>query len=316
VEKPGYKRWRKVLVVGPKRDNRVRAHLEPVDDWYKYPTDAQAIAATVRKVVAGSTKIPALDPDATIVLTSITRLRNSDEPLQAVIEDAFMEALTQAGFRPGERDDQLMIRLAHSSSGERLKMRLETRHEGQRTPFRYDAAIETRVAGWEERRIPVTRVREKTIRPSGRWRRKHEVAKRKVLKTEKVEKIRVEEPITGSVKTADQLLAYRILECGLSKNRVSLTENLPEPMYLRRVVVRMHVRVIDAKTGTVQWAGMLTGTGEDRIPVRVSPLLENPPSVFAAEPLPDTPRQTKEISNASRGVIEFPVTVSSEPRVR
>ena len=77
--------------------------------------------------------------------------------------------------------------------------------------------------------------------------------------------------IQTNLVAADYILAYRIQECGI---RYEKKENSTDTI-LRNGLVRLHVRVYDAKTSEVKYVGNITGTNEDEIEKSMMYLLAN-----------------------------------------
>lgn len=287
VTKPGFERWIRSVAMESQRDNRVFVKLNPASDWFDYVTDGEFLRKTVQQVVSATSNLPTLRRASSIAVLSITHAEGSDEPLQALVEDALISNLAQAGFTPVERDDQMLIQLAHSTSGDSIPYRVLTEHESLDAPFLYDAEIANSNTEIVRENYPIINRTQTTTTSKENC----------VSSTEETVSTREEEGtraypqtsyLTGYIPTADQFLAYRILECGLSKTPVIEGELVPEPMLHRYASVRVHLRVIDAKNGRVTWAGYLVGESKDEIPERVSEELFNPPNRLASEPLPDS----------------------------
>jgi hypothetical protein len=310
VEKAGYERWSREILLETNRDNRVFVKLTALSAWYDYTTDGELMRQAVGKVVAATSALPSLRRGARIAVLSITHAEGTDEPLQAVLEDAFVSTLAQAGFTPAERDDQMLVQLAHTTVGDSLPYTILTRHDGPDSPFIYDAEIAARRREVTRDVMPVVTSMTRT--------REDEEDDEEITTTTRREETRIRETsrmvttLQGHIPTADQFLAYRILECGVSKTPVGEGEPRPEPTLHRLADVRVHLRIIDARTGVITWAGYLTGEIADEIPARISANLANPPNRFAPEPLPDTCDRLRH--GTTRHTAETPMNL--EPRVR
>jgi hypothetical protein len=312
VEKPGYERWSREILLETNRDNRVYVKLTPLSAWYDYTTDGELMRQAVAKVVTSTAALPTLRRGARIAVLSITHAEGTDEPLQAVLEDAFVSTLAQAGFTPAERDDQMLVQLAHSTVGDSLPYTVLTRHEGPDTPFVYDAELATRRREVTTEERPLVTTTTSTSRTGDDCCPEEHTTVTRREETVTRERARTVTRLEGHIPTADQFLAYRILECGISKTPVGEGEPRPEPTLHRLADVRVHLRIIDAKTGVITWAGFLTGEIGDEIPARVSANLANPPNRFAPEPLPDTWDRLRH--GTTRHTQETPLNL--EPRVR
>jgi len=75
--------------------------------------------------------------------------------------------------------------------------------------------------------------------------------------------------VRTSLSTADYLINYRIQECGVSYQKKPLNSN-----YIRTVLIRLHLRICDAKTGKVLIATNQLTTKSDEIPAKVKRMLK------------------------------------------
>lgn len=287
VERAGFERWVKAVTLETQRENRVFVKLTPLPAWHTFTSDGELLRQAVQKVVEATKNLPTLARGHRLAIFSITHGEGSDEPLQAVVEDALVSTLAQAGFSPAERDDQVLIQLAHSTSGEAIPYRVLTSHANEDYPFVYDAAVQAEETRFEREPVSVRTTASTRIESGSECERSISTSTVVTDTSTTAYRERVISRLTGSLPTADQFLVYRILECGVSRTAVTEGEPRTEPMHHRLAELRVHLRVIDAKSGIVTWAGYLTGRLADEIPVRVSRDLANPPNHFAAEPMPD-----------------------------
>ena len=77
------------------------------------------------------------------------------------------------------------------------------------------------------------------------------------------------------LKPIDYVLSFRVLECGvryvpLEKKLHGLYE-----MVNRVALTKIHLRLINARTGVIKWSDMLTGTSEEKTPRKYVSLAEN-----------------------------------------
>lgn len=284
VDQPGFKRWTRSVSLEPGRDNRVFIQLEGMEPWYSYTTDAELLRQAVEQIVAATANLPTLRRTAKIAVLSIDHAEGSDRPLQALIDDALITTLTQAGFTPAERDDDLLVQLAHSGVGDSLPYRIITDNKGPDKPFVYNAEIATDQGEYVTHQQPSSTTQRVTSSVDC-VRVETETIHQETIVTDVARRTR---SLIGYVPTADQFLAYRVLEVGLSKTAVTEGETRNEPMLYRRAELRVHIRVIDAPSGRITWAGFLTGRLGDEIPARVSLDLANPPNGLYSAPLPDS----------------------------
>lgn len=80
----------------------------------------------------------------------------------------------------------------------------------------------------------------------------------------------VDSPTKTQLLTAQYLISYRVLECGIISSPAEEKE-----LVLRDGMVRLHVRIIDAKSGAILVACMLAGNSRDRIQASIAMDLAN-----------------------------------------
>lgn len=316
VEKPGFDRWTHEVTLETQRENRVFVKLNPLPVWHTYTSDAELMRQAVQQVVAATRNLPTLARDGSIAVLSIDNGEGSDEPMMTVVEDAMISTLSQAGFSPSERDDQLLIQLAHTTSGDSLPYRVTTGHANENYPFIYDAELATEQTRTEYHPVTVRSTTTTRVESGNRCDPEVTMTTTTTESSSVAAVERVTGRITGYIPTADQLLAYRILEIGISKTPITEGEPRPEPMLHRLAELRVHLRVIDAKRGVVTWAGYLTGRLADEIPARVSLDLANPPNRFAAEPLPDAWQRLRHAPARHVNATGAGTSALVEPRLR
>ncbi|MEK8022901.1 MAG: PEGA domain-containing protein [Candidatus Hydrogenedentota bacterium] len=310
VTREGFRKWTRSVDLESGRENRVIIRMEPLAAWYTFTSDAEMLRNTVSQVVSSTANLPSLDRSSKIAVLSIAHGEGSDEPLQSLLDDAFITTLAQAGFSPAENDDHMLVQLAHSASGDSIPINVITDNKGPDRPFVYDAEIATKRTERAVDALPVT------ITSSVRTTTEDDdvTTESTTIRTETVMKERTRQiPITAYIPTADQFLAYRVLDCGISKTPIEEGEAREENMLYRRAELRVHLRVINAKTGIITWAGFLTGRTADEIPVRVSMDLANPPNRMYADPLPDSWQKLRH-PPSRRVNMDVPAVVSPTPR--
>ena len=277
VTLPGFTDWVEQIDLQAEKDNRVFVKLEPLPEWFQYPSDDAFLRRTVNDAIANMITTPTLKQVGKIAVVAMEKNIESGDPIHSMLQDAFTQALTVGGYQIAERDDQLLVQIAHSSVGDSIPFRILTHHGGPDDPFIYDAEIAARERGDFTIVTEEYDENEKIDDQEPHWSTdpKEDVridSKRSVRKTTE-RKTKTLYTLTSNVPTADQLVAYRILQCDISKTPVRTGEERSEPMLFRLAKVRVHVRVINAKTGTTTWARVLSRDRVDEIPERVSEAL-------------------------------------------
>jgi tetratricopeptide (TPR) repeat protein len=152
-----------------------------------------------------------------------------------------------------------LVRIANEAArGDSLVLDVLTRHGGRDRPFLYDARLRT----FAEAAI---------LEFPG------ETGPRRVMVRD------LSTPPEARIPTADQVLGYKIVEKTLRVDPLDDPQAV-EPMVRREVILRLFVRLVDARTGIAQWAERFEASLTDRVPERIYRWLEKPPrQVYAYE---------------------------------
>lgn len=85
------------------------------------------------------------------------------------------------------------------------------------------------------------------------------------------------------LSTADKIIAYRVLECGLKYLQVKYETDKVE----RNACTVLHVRIENTRSGIVEWVGTLKGEVTDEVPVSALGDLERKDLIFYEHGLPN-----------------------------
>lgn len=280
VTQANYAKWEKEIPIESNRDNRVYVQLVPVEPWYRYPTDAALLRRLLGAVATHAREIPSLSAAARIAVVPIESSDVAATPIDRSLEDAFVSALASAGFLPIERSDAMLVTVAHQAVGPELPYRVVTAHDGRDRNFPWEAELAS--TGRESETIPAPCPPTASVSDPCRGL----IVLSPVAQGTIVHE-RTTRPLVSRIPTADQLLAYRVLEAGVSHTSIiDYNDTRPEPSFHRRAELRLHLRLENARTGDILWAGDVGGILEDEIPVRIARELSNPPAVFVEPPGP------------------------------
>lgn len=103
------------------------------------------------------------------------------------------------------------------------------------------------------------------------------------LYTEKFHTDTTAEPVEFELSSAEKLLVYRVLECGV--RYIPLEGKSTKTQ--REAQTILNARIENAKTGLVIWAGQLKGTASDEVPTAYLPALEKLDLKFYRHKLPN-----------------------------
>lgn len=112
--------------------------------------------------------------------------------------------------------------------------------------------------------------------------------------------------LPSSLKTATKVLAYRVLECGVTTELIGKEERKEKPIIEVKIEVfgkkvteekiggikrtaytSLSARIIDTKTSAIVWSGNLTGEAIDTVPINIYPTLGNRNLWFYSHGLPN-----------------------------
>jgi hypothetical protein len=252
VEKEGYQPFEERFEIFANQTTRASLRLFPLTPYYCYPTNDDLLRQTALRTVRGVAHLPGMRTDRTLAVVNLEGDLDPENQVRALVEDALIAELAQKGRAVMEREDHLLVRIANEAArGETLTLDVLTRHDGPRRPFIYDARLRT-----------VGQARVTTTGPDGR--------PREVMISD------LASPPEARIPTADQVFGYKIVEKSLRVDPVD-EEGAIEPMTRRQVTLRLYVRLVDARTGIVQWAERFEASLVDRVPTRVYKWLAAPP---------------------------------------
>jgi len=159
-------------------------------------------------------------------------VEKTDNPLNSLIEDAIISALTKSGFSVYERDKDVLIRLAYQEGNDKMKSFT----------------------------LPPSEEQDKV---------KSELPKYDVDYGKKIQIVptKVNQDLgTNSIETCDFVISYRILESGVKYYKISERDESGAYQVKRSALVKLSIRITDSKTAKIIWGDTLSGVLEDLIP--------------------------------------------------
>ncbi|MCB9758268.1 MAG: hypothetical protein H6739_00370 [Alphaproteobacteria bacterium] len=223
-----------------------------------YPSyDAQlayAMQSTLEPVVSG---IEGLSREDRVAIVNLDAEPPEDSHLQAMIDDALVNALLKARITVVERDSEGLRKVVQEGSGDNLKYTVTSHTEDDEGPMVFDARL---VTGGGPTRYLVNGGRVIYVPP--------DTALLDVGPDGGDDSVTSPSPtsLNNEVVSASKIVAYRVIDVGIRDFKYKKTT-------YRFANVVMHVRVIDANYGTVVWAGKVEEVVEDEIPAIMAPKL-------------------------------------------
>jgi hypothetical protein len=259
IEREGYQATEESFEVFPNQATRAAVRLFPLLPYYSFPSNDDLLRMTAIRAMRGIAYMSGMRSDRSIAVVNLEGDVDLDGGLRGLVEDAIIAELAQKGRPVAERDDHLLVRIANEAArGDSLVLDVLTRHGGRDRPFLYDARLRT-FAEAAVMEIP------------------GESGPRRIVVRD------MATPPEARIPAADQVLGYKIVEKTLRIDPVDDPQAV-EPMVRREVILRLYVRLIDARTGIAQWAERFEASLTDRVPERVYRWLEKPPrQVYAYE---------------------------------
>jgi len=280
AEKDGYEAIEERYSVFANQTTRVNISLVPMKPYYCYPNNDDLLRQTTIRTVRGIANLPGMRSNKSIAVVNLSG--DGDDSLRALVEDAIIAELASKGRVVAEREDHLLVRIANEAArGDSITLDLLTSHGGRERPFLYDARMKT----FSDAAMMVTE-------------NKDGVTNQMLIRD-------LSNPPEAKIPSADQILGYKIVEKTL---RVDLSEQPQdnEKMLRREFIMRLYVRLIDARTGVVQWAERFEASLVDRVPQRIYRWLENPPTRYYAYDLnKQTPDDDSNLSSDSLATISI-----------
>lgn len=186
--------------------------------------------------------------------------RNQVDEKSLLVEDGLTILLLKTGYKVAERDLDVMARLYHES----LEKYLVSIGPDFKPNEFYDELIshlkaEKSIAGsGGERGVSTNYVAKKvvdTFLPTFNFKNDpyifHPFAGEKTLQEK------------HTIESSDYLLSYRILECGV---KINGSKELFKGRYeaVERIAkIRLHLRLVNTKTGNIEWSDNITGTASE-----------------------------------------------------
>ncbi|MBM3321592.1 MAG: hypothetical protein FJY73_13090 [Candidatus Eisenbacteria bacterium] len=166
---------------------------------------------------------------------SVAGTASLDWGVRRMIEDNLISSMVSGGYRVLERDPDMLANLLSESSSQYSLLNPENlpTKRPSRTAVSEGNQIEIRVSGADARESP--HAEDPTVRTM---------------------------QVPTELRSADRILAYRVLECGIVYR--AIPENRSEVERLART--RLHCRLEDAKTGEILRAGLLDSEISDVVP--------------------------------------------------
>lgn len=257
IDRDGFQASEERFTVFTNVVTRATIQLFPLKPYYVFPSNDDLLRQTVLRAVRGAAHLPGMRSNRTVAMVSLDGDHGPAADLRPLIEDALVAELAQNGRAVAEREDHLLVRMANEAArGDTLVLDVLTHHGGPNQPFIYDARMRTsgNAAVLETHDDSVVRrilVRDLSATPEAR------------------------------IPTADQVLGYRVVEKTLRVDPVHEPHQV-EPMLRRETVLRIFLRLLDARTGVALWAERFEASLTDQVPERVYRWLERPPSRFYA----------------------------------
>lgn len=262
VRKEDFRTYRETIEVYPGEATKHVVRLEPRPGWWNFPTDEELLRQAALVAAEDAVTLTGLSSSKRIAVMRLTAEKHT--ALDDLVEDALIGRLARAGYRIAEREDHLLVRLAHEAArGESFSLEVLTEHGGRDRPFLYDA----RLAGSASALY--------VYRPT---------PGEAVVVRSRVPPRPVELP------TADLILAYEVRDANVAVDPLP-GDDLAEPALRREARVRLMARLLDGRTGEVLDQETLGARLIDAVPRRVHPRLAGPgPFAVAREAGREGPR--------------------------
>ncbi|MEK8022900.1 MAG: PEGA domain-containing protein, partial [Candidatus Hydrogenedentota bacterium] len=285
VERQGYESEETRFEIFSQLVSNVTLRLEPLKPYYVYPSNDDLLRNAAVRALRGIAHLPGMRSTKTIGLVSLDGEADELDGLRPLVEDVMIAELARNGRGVVERENHLLVRLAQESArSDSFSLEVLTKHGGPDRPFLYDARLKSAADA----------IAMLATDTAGR-------ARQIIVRN------RVEEPL-AHLKTADQIIGYRIVERSLRSDPID-DPGSPEPMIRREAIIRLFIRFLDAKTGIVQWAERFEASVADRVPQRVYRWLEHPPSRTYAYEMKQKPgrdaRESRDTAAASPPIEYF-----------
>jgi hypothetical protein len=236
------------------------------------PTFDNSHAILIEKAIKGLDVVSAVknyvDQKEKLVVVSIETSTTSDNPVNYVIEDNLVSNLVGANFAVLERDENLLTRMLYEQ-GDRYQRVIPDAPSSQLLK-----GIEKYGMTYLNPNAYATKTGDNTVN-----------LKETMDFFLKLSDFYKDMLSQVKVKNADVMVSYRVLECGImvekeepkkgtateekpklgDKNK-AVSTNLLKVYFKREAMARLAIRVVDAKTGEVRYAGILENRVKDSLP--------------------------------------------------
>jgi len=204
----------------------------PKTQYQPKDLNAEIIEIAAREAATQIVTVPLIKLDKKYVVMSMENSEKTDQPLNALIEDAIISAMTKGGFAVYERDKDILIRLAYQEGADKMKSFT----------------------------LPPSESAEKI---------KAELPKYDVDYGKKIQitPARVNQDLgSDNLETADYVIGYRIIEAGVKYYKTLDKDEAGATQIKRSALVKLAIRITEAKTGKIVWGDTLSGISEDLAP--------------------------------------------------
>ncbi|MCB9797153.1 MAG: hypothetical protein H6741_31080 [Alphaproteobacteria bacterium] len=224
-----------------------------------YPSyQAQLTFATHSTLEPVIGKVEGLTRKDLVAVVNLDAGPDEDSEIQAMVEDALIDALLNAQVTVVERDSEALRKVVQEGSGSNLKYTVTSHNEGSEDPLIFDAKL---VTGGGPTRYLVNGSRFVTVPP--------DTSLLDVGPDGGDDTVTQASPtsMNNEVLSATKILAYRVVDVGVRDFKYK------KDTY-RFANVVLYLRVIDADYGTVIWSGMVEEVVEDVVPSIYAPRLK------------------------------------------
>lgn len=218
-------------------------------------SNALLIEQAVQEAAAQVTTIPVLNTNSNFVVMSSEATEERDYPNISIIEDAIVSSLAKAGFNVLERDNDILVRVLYQEGKGNVS----------------SVVIPPTTGQLDDKEEP-TQLPKYNL----------DYGKKVQIVSSKVN------PEIGNdaIKPADFIISYRILEEGIKYLKPNEVDEYGVSQLKRKAMVKLHIRIIDAKTSKIIWANNLEGVKEDFVPKWMVKKLEETGYQFYSQSLP------------------------------
>lgn len=245
------------------------AACAPLERTSPPPPNSELIRRSAYEAASLVAAAPALASARRIAVASLERPDQSDDPVQATVEDALVEAFQTAGLSVVERDPDVLVRLAYQEGRPTLEYFVTSHSPRGDREFDPRSYATLRLGGLDSGNVwvfesgPVTGHAPIEAYSFDAPHPFHAAS------------ARIKGELLSELASADAVAAYRVLEAGV-QYRNSDQRNRGVRLIRRHALTRLHVRLVNAKTGDVVWARTVTGEAGDEVLPELLPALEKP----------------------------------------